>query len=455
MATRMVRWSDVLGREGRVTPNRLGVGSTARAVAAFMTTSLVVVGLFAVVGLYVEQRLAAREAIRLSSESARLIGRGIVGPLVTSDVLSGEPGSLALMDRVVRERVLDDEIVRVKVWTADGRVLYSDEPNLIGQRYPLAAEDIAAINSDAVEGEISDLSAPENTYERRFGKLLEIYLGVPTPSGERVLVEAYQRFGGVAAGGHRLWSQFAPILIGAILLLWLSQGPLAWSMANRLRRGQKEREHLLTRAVEASEIERRRIAADLHDGVVQRLAGTAFSLAATSERLPAASVDETKESLDESIVSVRRAMQELRSLIVEIHPPVLDDEGLPEALSDLVSQLASRKIVATVDVDEGIHPGPERAKLLYRGALEALRNVVKHAGAQNVTVSLTKVNDVLRLVVEDDGHGIDAATRAQREEDGHVGLALLGELASDIGGSLDVTNREAGGTRFTLEVPAR
>ena len=429
--------------------------ATLRAVGAFMATSLVVVGLFTAIGIYLQQRRGTTEAIRLSSESARLIGRGIVGPLVTKELLAGDPAALARLDRVVRERVLDDEIVRLKIWQADGRIAYSDQRELIGQRYQLSGEDVAAIGSDAVDGEVSDLTHPENRYEHQFGRLLEFYLGVPTPGGERVLVEAYQRFGGISAGGSRLWLAFAPTMLGAIALLWLSQAPLAWSLASRLKRGQQERERLLLHAVEASDVERRRIAADLHDGVVQRLAGTAFSLAAASERLPGASSEETGKSLHESTVSVRRAMQELRSLIVEIHPPILANEGLAPALSDLVSPLAARNIVATVDVDAGIDPNPEIAKLLFRGAQEAIRNVLKHSGAQTVAVSVAESDGMIRLIVDDDGRGIDPATRARREGAGHVGLGLLRALTMDLGGSLKVTASEAGGTRLMLELPAR
>ena len=116
-----------LARRARAASNRPSSHSTLRAVGAFMATSLVVVGLFTAIGIYLQQRRGTTEAIRLSSESARLIGRGIVGPLVTKELLAGDPAALERLDQVVRERVLDDEIVRVKIWQADGRIVYSDE----------------------------------------------------------------------------------------------------------------------------------------------------------------------------------------------------------------------------------------------------------------------------------------------------------------------------------------
>ena len=341
-----------LARRAHAASDRPGGHSTARAVGAFMATSLIVVGLFTAIGIYLQQRRGTKEAIRLSSESARLIGRGSSVPLVTKELLAGDPAALAALDQVVRERVLDDEIVRVKVWQADGRIVYSDQRELIGQRYELAGEDRRGDRLRRQSTERSATSPSRRTaMSSTFGRLLEFYLGVPTPAGSACSSRHTSGSGGSPPVASRLWLAFAPTMLGAIALLWLSQAPLAWSLASRLKRGQQERERLLLRAVEASDVERRKIAADLHDGVVQRLAGTAFSLAAASERLPGASSEETNESLQESTVSVRRAMQELRSLIVEIHPPILANEGLAPALSDLVSPLASRNIVATLDVD--------------------------------------------------------------------------------------------------------
>ena len=436
-------------RRGAARPR---IPSVASAVGVFMATSLIGVVALATVGLYLHYRLAEEEAIRLSRVSSTLVARGVVGPLVTDELLAGDSRALAALDTAVREHVLDDEIVRVKVWQADGRIVYSDQTELIGQRYPLGSEDLTVIGSGAIEREISDLERSENRFERSFGKLLEVYLGVDTPSGERVLVETYHRFEGVTAGGHRLLRVFAPTLIGAILLLWVSQGPLAWSMARKLQRGQEEQERLLLRAVEASDVERRRIAADLHDGVVQRLAGTAYSLAATSERLSSASEAETRTFLDQSVVSVRRAMQELRSLIVEIHPPTLASQGLEAALRDLVAPLAAHDIAATVDMTDEVDLHPEIARLLFRAAQEAVRNVLTHSQAQAVSIAVVAQDGNIRLVVDDDGRGIDPQGGAER---GHVGLDLLHEFAVEQGGSLHLGPSPSGGARLILEVPER
>ena len=105
-----------------------------------------------------------------------------------------------------------------------------------------------------------------------------------------------------------------------------------------MRRAREERERLLRRAVEASDAERRRIAADLHDGVVQELAGASFALAAAAKRMTG-SPRAVAASLDRVAAGVRQSMRSLRSLLVEIYPPNLHTEGLAAALGDLLAPL--------------------------------------------------------------------------------------------------------------------
>ncbi len=178
----------------------------------------------------------------------------------------------------MRSRVVVDPVVRVKLWTPDGRIVYSDEHRLIGSRYSLSAEDRASFSSKEVDAEISDLGRPENRFEKRFHKLLEVYFPVHTPSGKPLLFESYIRYSSVSATGRRIWLPFLLTLIVALAVLWIVQIPLAARLERRLRARQREREELLVRAIEASDVERRRIAADLHDGAVQDLAGISYSL---------------------------------------------------------------------------------------------------------------------------------------------------------------------------------
>ena len=172
----------------------------------------------------------------------------------------------------------------MKIWDGNGKILYSDEPRLIGETYELGAEERASLTSGGIEAGVSDLSKAENRYERSSGKLLEVYLPIRTPAGTTLLFEAYYRYSLVEHIGSRLWRSFAPIALGALLMLELVQIPIAWSLAHRLRLRLQERELLLHRALEASDVERRQIASDLHDGAVQDLAGVAYGLSAAARR---------------------------------------------------------------------------------------------------------------------------------------------------------------------------
>jgi len=188
-------------------------------------------------------------------------------------------------------------------------------------------------------------------------------------------------------------------------------GPLAWSMAQRIRDGQRERERLLGRAVDASNIERRRVAADLHDGVVQELAGLAYGMTAASRKAGADGAHAGR-ALADGARGISREMAHLRSLIVEIHPPNLQSEGIEATLSNLTAPLVSRGIDVRLNLSGNLDLPRDAQQLLSRGAQEALRNVVKHAGASAVTVSLSSDGDVACLTVEDDGRGFSQGLQA-------------------------------------------
>jgi signal transduction histidine kinase len=272
------------------------------------------------------------------------------------------------------------------------------------------------------------------------------------PNGTPLLFEAYFQYNGVAEAGRRLWLRFVPFTLGALLLLELLQVPLATSMARRLKRNQQLREHLLRSAIEATDVERRRIASDLHDGVVQDLAGVTFSLSAAARTAESAGTDGAH--MREAADRVRDAVRSLRSLLVEIYPPNLYDEGLEEALSDLMARLEPRGIATSLVVDADLSRlDLEVVQLLYRAAQEALRNVVAHAEATRVDVAVTDADGATVLEVSDNGRGLDADQITDRS--GHFGLKALAGLANAMGGTLAVDSTPGKGTTVCLEVPYR
>src|SRR6185437_1259027 len=142
-----------------------------------------------------------------------------------------------------------------------------------------------------------------------------------------------------------------PALLGALVILYLVQVPLAYSLARRLRARQREREALLRSAIDASDLERRRIAADLHDSAVQRLAGVSLSLAAAGSRNGregSSGDEELRAAVREAAAETRETIRELRTLLVDIYPPTLQRSGLTAALSDLVAPLRAAGITVTL-----------------------------------------------------------------------------------------------------------
>jgi signal transduction histidine kinase len=420
-----------------------------------MLGSLVALAVVLVGGFFAVRNVAIGEAERDTAERVRAEGR-LVERELSDGVLRAEPKALARLDDLVQSQVLAGSIVRVKLWSENGTVLYSDEPALIGRRFTLGGEELELLRTGGADAELSDLSAPENRYERQESKLLEAHTAIRTPNGTPVLFEIYQRFSSVSASGERLLRALAPPLLGGLLVLAIFQVPLAWSLARRLQRGHRERETLLANAIEASAQERRRIASDLHDGVVQDLAGVAFGLAPLAEEADRRASPGDAKVLRDSMGRLRQGVRDLRTLLVEIHPPSLESTGLEPALNDLLSPLHGEGIETDLHVDDRASAGSFGDALVYRVAREALRNVQKYAGAESVRVEVTRPQpDVTRLVVEDDGRGFSEDERLRRREDGHVGLTLLEALVKQSNGRLAVISEPGKGTTVELEVPAQ
>jgi signal transduction histidine kinase len=403
---------------------------------------------------FVVTRNAVAEATRNAQEIAAIDGRGIVEPSLDDQVLAGDKAALAALDRLVHERVLSARVVRIKIWSPSGRVVYSDASQLIGRSFALDGGETQAIRNGNVIAEVSELAKPENVFERSYGRLLEVYLPVRTTSNQTLLFETYQVYSSIDDDQQRIWSAFFPVLAGGIILLFAVQVPLAWRLARNLESSRRQQEALLQRALDASETERRRIARDLHDGVVQTLAGTAFMLSAASGRVGSSSPDDLKHTLEEGARSSREAARDLRTLIVEIAPPDLQGSRLEEALADILAMLEKQGIDTSLTAT-GLD-GLDRAEaaLIYRAAQEALRNVAAHAGATKVEVVVTSEGETALLAVTDNGKGFTADDVLERQRDGHVGLAMLRSLVEDAGGELTLSS-EPSGTRVGVKISRR
>ncbi|HET7567779.1 MAG TPA: GAF domain-containing protein [Gaiellaceae bacterium] len=204
----------------------------------------------------------------------------------------------------------------------------------------------------------------------------------------------------------------------------------------------------LQRVVTAQELERRRLARELHDETGQALTSILLGLGMIEE---AAISDRTKQAVDDVRDLVRATLQDVRQLAVELRPKALDDFGLVAALERLTESFREQTGIGVefVPALPGGRLPPEIETALYRIVQESLTNVVKHARASKVSVVLTRKDDSVSVIVEDDGIGFEPA----RTRDGGLGLVGMRERVGLLGGRLTVESRPGAGTTFVAEVP--
>ncbi|MGI8646448.1 MAG: sensor histidine kinase, partial [Nocardioides sp.] len=294
-----------------------------------------VVGACVLAGIVVASDLLVRaaaedEAINSARSTTLLLARSVAEPAIPVGLVDGDAGAVDRLDRQVLDRMLVGDVHRIKIWNRKGVVDYSDATALVGQEYDLGADEIEVLEGGGVAAEVADLAEEENRFERGLGGVVEVYTRIWSPEGEPLLFEVYYADADLRQRETEVFAPFRRITMEALLALVLLATAMIFALTTRLTRAAREREQLLVRAMDASAAERRRIARDLHDGVVQDLAGTAFALHAATrdEGTPPA----VRASVREAGVSMRESLRALRSLLVEIHPPDLGPGGLAAAL---------------------------------------------------------------------------------------------------------------------------
>jgi two-component system, NarL family, sensor kinase len=244
--------------------------------------------------------------------------------------------------------------------------------------------------------------------------------------------------------------------IGSLVAGALHQARLHRQLAAREHAHEQFVEHVIT----VQEAERRRMAADIHDGISQRLLSLAFHLDAAAGSLTGA-----PQFAAAQLVRAREladlTLDEARAAVFDLRPPVLDDLGLADGLASLARSIPSVQV--TVEADEC--PLPEHVEIaLYRIAQEALQNVVKHAGSARAELELISEPGAVCLRITDHGTGFEpgqaSATSTGPGGTGPAGAVVPGyglrsmtERAELVGGTLEVRSRLGRGTTVTVRVP--
>ncbi|MCW2688674.1 MAG: histidine kinase,GAF protein [Mycobacterium sp.] len=236
------------------------------------------------------------------------------------------------------------------------------------------------------------------------------------------------------------------LVIGRLIAGALHQARLHRQLVAR----ERAHENFVEQVIEAQEIERRRLAGDIHDGISQRLITLSYRLDAAARAVDGNPIM-AAEQLEEARNLVELTLREARAAIGGLRPPVLDDLGLSGGLASLARSIPQ----IDIEVDLADKRLPEHIEIaLYRIAQECLQNVVKHAGATVAKLSFAVDDDVARLEIVDDGVGFDTFEHPLgADEMGGYGLLSMAERAELVGGRLNIRSRPGAGTAVTATIP--
>ncbi len=379
------------------------------------------------------------------------------------------PVDTSALDRLLTDTGLGQGVILFKIWSLDGRVLYSPDQSLIGQQFPVDSG-LARAAAGEVTADMSDLQEPENTHERqRFHRLVEVYAPVRQNSGGKVI--AVNEFyllpdaldAEIRAAQVRSWG----LVTGVGALTYVLMAGLVKRGSDTIRRQQgelrdqvRELRRLLEqnarlhdrvrlaagRTTALNEQALRRISADLHDGPGQALALALLRLDALQ------TPDERRADFATVHGAVRDALADVRSISAGLRLPELEPLGLvavaERAIADHERRCGTR-------VDRDIQTVPEHAPVeikiaLLRTLQEALSNAERHAAGIGVSVGLRTLNGGLVLEVTDRGPGFDPNVASRS---GGLGLVGIRERAELLGGSFQAESQPGSGTNIRVQWP--
>lgn len=404
--------------------------------------ALVVVGTPA--ALWIRSQAEAHALSNVTDVTQRLADYALA-PMISDQLLSGNPLALHALDARLAPWMDKGAVLRIKVWNADGRIVYSDVSELIGNRYELPEAGSAVLTGGPGMSEIGISTGSEHVLQAIPGDVVEVYVGSFAATGDALVFEAYFDDDIVRAEQTAVLLDMAPAFLLALAVLQLAQLVPAVRLARRIQAGQASRRRLLQRAVDASALERRRIARDLHDDVIQDLAGLSYAMESeitrgNSEQLPL---------ITRALGLLQENVRTLRAMTTELYTLDLDGLGLPVALSRLADPLREKGIDVRLTLPDKNALSHEESAVLYRVAREVLANILKHADARTVECTLDADGGRPLLRISDDGRGFDLSAGAP---EGHLGTRMMRDTMLEVGGELDISSRPGGGTVVSVSL---
>ncbi|WP_231554409.1 sensor histidine kinase [Arthrobacter sp. L77] len=409
------------------------------AVLQFLAVGLLALVLVATPVAFWVRAEAERHALANARDITQRLADNVVGPLITEELLAGDPAALQVLDQRLAPWLNSGNVSRIKVWDENGRVVYSDAESLIGQEFEHEEWARLLLEGGPGTASLEYQTSDENAFEVGSGELVEVYVRSTSRSGAPMVFETYSAGEAVRREQHSVLMGMIPPMVLSLAVLQLAQLVPAVRLARRIQVHQATRNALLRCAIEASDNERRQIAGELHDEVIQDLSGLAYALESEERRGTA----ELRPVFSNARTMLQHDVRKLRAMTSELYPPDLEELGLKASLLRLQSLLVERGIAFVVEIPDTLVLDRDQGALVYRVARESLVNATKHSAARSVEMRIRQSGRQTRISVSDDGIGFDA--KEHRAED-HFGLRILADTIRSAGGSLHISSSPGHGT---------
>ena len=418
------------------------------AVARFLTAGFLALVLVATPVIFWIRAEAERHALANARDFTQQLADNVVGPLITPALLASDPAALQLLDERLAPWLDNGVVSRIKVWDEHGKVVYSDVKSLIGQDFEQEEWAHALLAGGPATATLEPQTQEENHFELTSGELVEVYVRSSSVSGAPMIFETYSSGEGVRTEQNAVLIGMIPPLLLSLAVLQLTQLVPAIRLARRIQVAQATRNALLHCAIEASDQERRKIASELHDEVIQNLSGLAYALESEERR----GAPEQRSLLTSARTMLQDSIRSLRAMTSELYPPDLGELGLKASITRLEAPLAERGISFEANIPDQLQLSRDEAALVYRVAREALVNAGKHSAAGRVSIRIRQTSQGTQITVSDDGIGFDTS---KPRPPGHFGLRILGDTIRQAEGTLELWSRPGAGTTVTATFGSR
>ncbi len=432
-----------------------------------LLVSMVIIGTW--VGNQIERGVLERTAVFTSLYINSYVSHYLQG-LSENDSL--EPEDIESLDHLMSQSALGQEVVSFKVWSADGRIVYSSDPTLINQQFE-DNPDLAPSFAGEVTSEISDLAGSENVYERRYWQeLIEIYAPIWATNGDIIAVSEFYQIPDALQAEIQMAKQRSWLVVGAttlaayFLLAGLvgraSNTILAQQTELQDKATQNQRLHDQVRQAAAhttalNEQFLRRISADLHDGPGQDLSLALLRINSLAKgygnlQIPKPDNQNMVDDFRRVQTALQSAMTELRDISAGLRSPEIESLSITETMRRAVRHY-ERKTRCRVAMNVADLPdsAPLPVKIaLFRIVQEALNNGYRHANGAGQSVWLGREGEYLCVAVTDMGPGFDPESVVAN---GRLGLAGMRERVKALEGYFTVKSRLGEGTTVSALLP--